>query len=1295
MSKIFNPSTRRYVKDNEGNRKKIEAIAKEELFNIATEESRPKEKRMIDNFWDTFIQPAIIQENIAKAKARKIRRRKILSIRAKNKVLEQTLRNARTDVVKYKYTYSIRFYEEGDLYTAKNTIREGAVQFESVTLKTVNKSDKIVIASAVRLEQKMYKIEKLVTDRRRTGNVQISELHKAIDDTQNYQFKNYFNNLTISDDRIVGMLVSKEKVIAYKPNFRFDANVLYNTENVGVVGTNNYFELNIDKANKCFTSNAVTPSDVPMACMYNVIMRLGVKINEKYSTAQYIVSMESIARDCEVTERFTKGDFGMTINEALKWFKRYNISLSCYDIFYTQMFHWENNGKRNKHNLKACSVMIHNGHAFYLSDNAKRSLTNKQEKHEDIRQLKKPSDSYSVKDKTKQQKTKSSTTKEVKRQDVFKKSNTIDNVFEEIFALEENQNLHIYCIEEDLMNIVKRMMFDYGITPNVNGKCGQIKSIELILINNLVRIYTIHTVMIPLDVLENISIEEYTAYCKEREKISSMLINDEYKSSYNERVLKAFKHYSRGSVRGTLEGAVIDMNKKYYGLDACKSYSNLLNVMEYLIVTSIFDDFVSYHDSEINPYYFYIIRKVDEFQGSELIFDSDEIMTTGNTVLYLLEKLKVKIKIISEMKVCKLTENPLFNEVKAIFENSNYNIYLKKFLMNSIIGLLGRRHNTNRKMILSTDEEYIQNICQSYGELGISTYPIPIVPDVVLEDELVKPLYCFFNEQSTELKNGFYPIQFAIYDWQRITVFKTYKEVSFFTKPVAVNTDCIYFEKCEKLEEHMKGKYDGSFGSKKIEEPKTLCFINGVKKQRPSIVKDITCDYQQKTILIKDEYNLKEIASKLENKTLITSDIAGSGKSYCLQKSLDKTKTLYVTHYNKLAFTLKTKGYVATTFHKLTGEKIANLIDFERPELDVTGIENIVFEEIYSYDRTRLASIDKYMKKHNTISYYSTGDTFQLESINSDVNYEYVDMAIRKMFKHNIHFKIHKRDPKAHDFLLTLKHDLFNPVNKSNLIDIAKKYFRVVNKDYASEKAICYFNDSCKIVNNIIITKRRANNELLVGDELLCRKRLTTEIGDLIPNYIYRCIEINDADDTFTLFEPFFETKYILKKYTVHNHLRFTFSETAHSVQGETFDDKITVYDVNHSNWCLSPRWLYVALTRSSNIFENVTICCDVIHNNNIMNLNEKLNAYEVSDREKGFVFDERKYPRLTLDKFKQMFKQQRGCCAICGYAVKLNWDFAGDIKQYSIDRIDNNFIGGHCMSNTQITCLGCNVSKR
>jgi hypothetical protein len=67
MAKIFNPSTKRYVNDTEANRNKLEAIAKQELFNIATADNKIKEKSMIDNFWDTFIEPNFIKESIAKS----------------------------------------------------------------------------------------------------------------------------------------------------------------------------------------------------------------------------------------------------------------------------------------------------------------------------------------------------------------------------------------------------------------------------------------------------------------------------------------------------------------------------------------------------------------------------------------------------------------------------------------------------------------------------------------------------------------------------------------------------------------------------------------------------------------------------------------------------------------------------------------------------------------------------------------------------------------------------------------------------------------------------------------------------------------------------------------------------------------------------------------------------------------------------------------------------------------------------------------------------------------------------
>jgi len=179
------------------------------------------------------------------------------------------------------------------------------------------------------------------------------------------------------------------------------------------------------------------------------------------------------------------------------------------------------------------------------------------------------------------------------------------------------------------------------------------------------------------------------------------------------------------------------------------------------------------------------------------------------------------------------------------------------------------------------------------------------------------------------------------------------------------------------------------------------------------------------------------------------------------------------------------------------------------------------------------------------------------------------------------------------------------------------------------------------------------------------------------------------------LFEPFDEMKYILKKNTVFNHMRFCNSDTVHSVQGETFDEKITVYDVNIENFGMCARWAYVAITRSSNIFDNVSICCDVIHNNNIMNFNEKIKSYEKSDKEKGFIFDEVMYPRMTMNEFKKLFKKQSGGCSCCGHKVKLNWSFSGDLLAYSLNRKDNNHRGGHCIENLEITCVSCNYALK
>ena len=1311
MSKVFNPSTGRMVTDNTANRNKIEAFAKNELFNIATEANKTKEKSMIDNFWNTFIQPAIVQEKIQKTREKKQRQKNVLTFRAKSQGLEtifQTQQQQRGVLQKYKYVYTVRFYRKGDLTTKRGNMRDGAVAFDEATYQTVNKDEKIIIASRVRLQTKMY-FEK-----------QNGEMSEAIESTANDQFARYYSGLIISDPSIIAMAVSKEQPITELRNLRQSTDlILYQTENIAISDKLNYFELDIDRKNKTFTSNATITDATPYACMYNVCMKLGETINDRYITAEYKVTMESIAETCGVMERYKAGDYGLSVSEVLPWFKRYNISLSCYDYLWRQRFHWQKRKEGNKHKLEACSVLIHNGHAFYLSKNAKTSLSLK--KQIKIKELPKPTDNYMIKnqpddttddktddetddttddktdDKTKKDKKATKKKKEIVRKEIFKKCNTAYDVFEAIFALEENENLTIYCITEDLMEIVKKMMFEYGITPSVNGKLGQISSIDLILVNNLVRIYTIHNQMLDRDVLEKLTIDEYMLYSKERETLSNIIINNHYKSHYSENIKKAFKHYGRGSLRGLCKNVKKLDDESVFGLDACKSYPTILDsYIEYIPIFSAFDDFAKYTgDEEVHPYYFYIVKKVDEFEGSECIFESDEIMTSGTTVLYLQDKVKVNIDILAVLKPYKIVPNPLCGKLKEVFEKNDYHPSLKKFLVLSIIGLLGKRENTKKKMILSTDKEYIEEICQQYGELGVSSFPMTIQDDEVLDEfeEPKPPLYAFYNEQSITLSSGFYPIQLMIYDLQRITTYKSFKTVSMFTKPLAINTDCVYFKKCEALEQYIKKTYDGSFGSKKLEKEKEVYLFKSVLKPRDSILNSIVKENKQNLISITNEYDLKEIASKLEPWTLITADIAGSGKSYCLQNTLDKKKTLYVTPYNKLAFTLRKKRFNSATFSKLTGCKIAGVIEIERKPLDLTGYDNVVFEEIYSYDLGNLQYLHKFFQKNKTKCFFATGDTFQLESVKATASFEYIDKVIRKLFKNNIHFKRHKRDPKAHDFLVELKQAIFKEENQNNLVDLLRKYFKVVKRDFANEKAVCYFNDTCEIINNQIMMKTRGSNTLRIGDELLCRKRLSTKVGDLIPNYIYNVIKMDG--DLITLFEPFDEIKFIVQQHTVHNHFRFQYSETAHSVQGETFDDKITVFDVNDANWCLSPRWCYVALSRSSNIFENVTICVEEIHNNVIQNLDEKIKAYEISDKAKGFEFNERLYPRLNKYSFKALLKQQGGACALCGCKPKLNWSFSQDTQQYSIDRIDNDYVGGHCLQNIQITCLACNVSKK
>ena len=110
-----------------------------------------------------------------------------------------------------------------------------------------------------------------------------------------------------------------------------------------------------------------------------------------------------------------------------------------------------------------------------------------------------------------------------------------------------------------------------------------------------------------------------------------------------------------------------------------------------------------------------------------------------------------------------------------------------------------------------------------------------------------------------------------------------------------------------------------------------------------------------------------------------------------------------------------------------------------------------------------------------------------------------------------------------------------------------------------------------------------------------------------------------------------------------------------------------------------------------SNLKNNEVIesCSDIIKI--IKNqISSKLSGYKQQDILKK-VFDKEK-----IIKYEEIIEKLKNCdlkCYYCNENVYLLYKLVREMKQWSLDRIDNNI--GHTCDNVFISCLECNLKKR
>ena len=102
-----------------------------------------------------------------------------------------------------------------------------------------------------------------------------------------------------------------------------------------------------------------------------------------------------------------------------------------------------------------------------------------------------------------------------------------------------------------------------------------------------------------------------------------------------------------------------------------------------------------------------------------------------------------------------------------------------------------------------------------------------------------------------------------------------------------------------------------------------------------------------------------------------------------------------------------------------------------------------------------------------------------------------------------------------------------------------------------------------------------------VGERLICREYFKLSKDDtMYVNYEYEITEVKDK--TLILQDIACDKNYEIKIADVRKKCIFSYCSTCHSAQGQTLDERITIYDWRF--YFISREWLWTAVTRATSL---------------------------------------------------------------------------------------------------------------
>ena len=321
------------------------------------------------------------------------------------------------------------------------------------------------------------------------------------------------------------------------------------------------------------------------------------------------------------------------------------------------------------------------------------------------------------------------------------------------------------------------------------------------------------------------------------------------------------------------------------------------------------------------------------------------------------------------------------------------------------------------------------------------------------------------------------------------------------------------------------------------------------------------------------------------------------------------------------------------------------------------------------------------------------GDCNQLPPINDLTNTQphnqYADQCMDKIFKYNIYLKICKRVGEKDRLVLE---EMWNDfwIHKLPLRDIIKKYFKTTHKINPNDTHIAYTNDRCRYVSDEVRKQLAYKNTHEIGDEIVCKLYLKQNGEKFNANIRYTILCIKNSNITIENIKT--KKKSTLDEDTLYKHFRYGYCSTAHSYQGASVKNNITIHEWQRSR-LVTREWLYTAITRCVDLnnvsfYENNEAEQDRVEQKLINYFKNKIEAYKQEDRKAG--------RELNLDNYVDVdfcMDRMNGTCGKCGCDFYFETKKGNINSNFSCQRTDNNF--SHTKDNCIAFCVDCNCASK